>query len=154
MVILGCKLFFDNYKGPLCVVKYCTCFPPPSHREREWVLADFSFTFNRFLLVKIASQGPEKRWPRRTFCPRTFCPHGRFVLTDVLSAGRFVWRTFCPHGRFVRRTFCRYGRFVLTDVLSPRMFCPRTFCLRTFCLRTFCLGTYCTIYSKHKLFKK
>ncbi len=43
---------FDNYKGPLCVFKYCTCFPPPSHRERVWVLADFSFTLNRFLSVK------------------------------------------------------------------------------------------------------
>jgi hypothetical protein len=43
--------------------------------------------------------------------PRTFCPNGRFVLTDVLSAGRFVRRTFCPHGRFVPGRFVS-GRFV------------------------------------------
>ncbi len=66
------------------------------------------------------------------FCPRTFCPHGRFVLTDVLSAGCFVRRTFCPHRRFVRQMFCHYGCFVPTDVLSPRTFCPQTFCLGTF----------------------
>jgi hypothetical protein len=37
---------------------------------------------------------------------RTFCPAGRFVPTDVLSAGCFVRRTLG------RRTFCPYGRFV------------------------------------------
>jgi hypothetical protein len=134
MAILGCKLFFDKYKGPLCDGKYCTCFPPPSHRERVWVLADFSFTLNRFLSVKIVLQGHGKYDPDWCFV------HGRFVPTDVLSAGRYVRRTFCPHGCFVRQTFCRYGCFVPTDVLSLRTFCPRTFCLWTFCLRTFCLG--------------
>jgi hypothetical protein len=83
------------------------------------VLADFSFTLNRFLSVKnFAKQGPGKYDPDGRFVHGRFVPHGRFVLTDVLSTGRFVQRTFCPHGRFVRRTFCCYGR------LSPQTFCP------------------------------
>jgi hypothetical protein len=43
---------FDKYIKNL-FVKYCRyMFPPPSHRERVWALADFSFTLNRFLSVK------------------------------------------------------------------------------------------------------
>jgi hypothetical protein len=69
------------------------------------------------------------------FCPRTFCPHGRFVPTDVLSAGPFVRRTFCPTDLlsprtfcptdvFSLRTFCPHGRFVPTDVLSTDVLSP------------------------------
>ncbi len=49
---------------------------------------------------------------------RTFCPHGRFVPTDVLSAGRFV------AGRFVPTDVLSDGCFVRPDVLSPRTICP------------------------------
>ncbi len=110
-------------------------------KERVCVQADFSFTLNRFLLVKNTAQQGLANMTQTdvlstdVLSSRTFCP------PDILSNGYFVQRTFCPHGRFVRLTFCRYGRFVPTDVLSLRTFCPRTFCLRTFCLRTFCLGT-------------
>jgi hypothetical protein len=89
--------------------------PPPSYRERVWVLADFSsFTLNRFLSVKnFASQGPGK-----------YDPDGRFFPTDVLSS-----RTFCPpdvlsNGPFVPTDLLSDGRFVATDILSPRTFCP------------------------------
>jgi hypothetical protein len=68
--------------------------------------------FNRFLSVKIASQGPDKFGPDACFVHGCFCPHGRFVLTDVLS------RTFCPTDVLSLRTFCPHGRFVPTDVLS------------------------------------
>ncbi len=74
--------------------------------------------FNRFLSVKIASQGPDKFDPDGRFV------HGRFVPTDVLSS-----RMFCPpdvlsDGPFVPTDVLSDRRFVATDVLSPRMFCP------------------------------
>ncbi len=77
------------------------------------------------------------------FCRRMFCPHGRFVPTDVLSAGCYIT------GSFVPLDILSAGCFVCLDVLSRRMFCPEdilclwTFCTRMFCLRTFCLWTFC-----------
>ncbi len=102
-------------------VKYCTCLPPT---ERVWVLADFSFTLNRFLSMKIL---PSKALVNMTqmdvlstdiLSPWMFCPHGCFVPADVLSAGRFVRQTFYPTDVLSPWTFCP------TDVLSLRMFCP------------------------------
>ncbi len=76
--------------------------------ERVWVLADFSFTLNRFLSVKIL---PTKALVKMTqtdvLSPRTFCP------TDVLS----LWM-FCPHRRFVPTDV------LSTDVLSPDVLSP------------------------------
>jgi hypothetical protein len=124
---------FDKYIKNLCVVKYCTCFPPPTLPQREsvGVLADFSsFTLNRFLSVKIL---PSKDLINMTqtdvlstdvLSPRTFCPHRRFVRrtfcpTDLLSP-----RTFCPTDVLSLRTFCPHGRFVATDVLSTDVLSP------------------------------